>query len=183
MPHLDTGSLYRAVGLAVLLKGGDPADPLTATAAAQNFHYELLSAPALREARTSQAASAVAVHAGVRAALLERQKAFAARPSGAVLDGRDIGTVICPSARAKLFVTASPEVRAERRRAELASRGEHKSFSEVLADILARDARDAGRELAPTLQAKDAALLDTSDLAIDAAVRRAVELVEARINR
>ncbi len=183
LPHLDTGSLYRAVGLALLLEGADTSDAVAATAAARDFHYELLSAHALREARTSQAASIVAAHPGVRAALLERQRAFAALPGGAVLDGRDIGTVIAPDAVAKLFVTATPEVRAERRRAELASRGEHRPFEQVLADILARDARDAGREIAPTAQAADAILLDTSDLAIDAAVRRAVELVEARINR
>ena len=183
LPHLDTGSLYRAVGLTLLLDGGDPNDAVAATAAARDFHYELLSSPALREARSSQAASAVAIHPGVRSALFDRQRAFAALPGGAVLDGRDIGTVIAPDATAKLFVTASPEVRAERRRAELAGRGEHRSFEQVLADIVARDARDAGRALAPTAQAVDAALLDTSDLAIDAAVRRAVELVEARINR
>lgn len=183
LPHLDTGSLYRAVGLWVLMEGGDPNDADQATAAARDFHQELLDRPELRDARTSQAASMVAIHPGVRAALLERQRAFAAQPGGAVLDGRDIGTVIAPHATAKLFVTASPEVRAERRRAELAGRGEHRDFDVVLADIRARDDRDEHRDIAPTALAPDAALLDTSNLAIDAAVRRAVELVEARINR
>ena len=183
LPHLDTGSLYRAVGLWVLLENGDPADPDIACAAARDFHHELLDDPALRDARSSQAASMVAVHPQVRAALLDRQRAFAGQPQGAVLDGRDIGTVIAPDAPAKLFVTASDTVRAERRRAELAARGEPRPFETVLADIRARDARDAGRDIAPTMQAADAALLDTSELAIDAAVRRAVELVEARMNR
>lgn len=183
LPHLDTGSLYRAVGLAVLREGGDPFDAASAERAARDFHPELLDDPALRDAATSQAASAVAAHPEVRQALFDRQRAFAAQPGGAVLDGRDIGTVIAPDAAAKLFVTASPEVRAERRRAELASRGEARTFEAVLEDIRIRDARDAGREVAPTLRAEDADLLDTSDLGIDAAVRRAIALVEARLDR
>lgn len=181
LPHMDTGALYRAVGLAVLRRGGDPGDAAAAEAAARALDLSLLEDRALRDAATSEAASGVAVHPGVRQALFELQRAFAAQPGGAVLDGRDIGTVIAPDAPAKLFVTASNEVRARRRQTELASRGEFKDFEDVLADIRRRDARDAGRDAAPLAQAADAALLDTSDLAIDAAVQRAVALVEDRI--
>lgn len=181
LPHMDTGALYRAVGLAVLRRGGDPGDAAAAEAAARALDLSLLEDRALRDAATSEAASTVAVHPGVRQALFELQRAFAAQPGGAVLDGRDIGTVIAPDAPAKLFVTASNEVRARRRQTELASRGEFKDFEDVLADIRRRDARDAGRDAAPLTQAADAALLDTSDLAIDAAVQRAVALVEDRI--
>jgi len=181
LPHMDTGALYRAVGLAVLRRGGDPADAATAEAAARAFDLSLLEDRALRDAATGEAASAVAVHPAVRQALFEVQRSFAAQPGGAVLDGRDIGTVIAPAATAKLFVTASPEVRARRRQAELAARGEVRDFDSMLADIRKRDARDAGRDAAPLVQADDAALLDTSDLAIDAAVQRAISLVESRI--
>jgi cytidylate kinase len=181
LPHMDTGALYRAVGLAVLRRGGRPGDADAAEAAARALDLSLLEDRALRDAATSEAASGVAVHPGVRQALFDLQRAFAAQPGGAVLDGRDIGTVIAPDATAKLFVTASPEVRATRRQAELASRGEVRSFDAVLDDVRRRDARDAGRDAAPLVQAADAALLDTSDLAIDAAVQRAVALVEDRI--
>ena len=181
LPHMDTGALYRAVGLAVLRRGGVTSDSAAAEAAARALDLSLLEDRALRDAATSEAASGVAVHPGVRQALFDLQRSFAAQPGGAVLDGRDIGTIIAPEATAKLFVTASPEVRAARRQAEFASRGEVRSFDEVLADVRKRDARDAGREAAPLAQAADAALLDTSDLAIDAAVQRAVALVEDRI--
>lgn len=181
LPHMDTGALYRAVGLAVLRRGGDPADAIAAETSARALDLSLLEDRALRDAATSEAASAVAVHPNVRQALFDLQRAFAGQPGGAVLDGRDIGTVIAPEAAAKLFVTASDEVRARRRQTELASRGEFKSFDEVLADIRKRDARDAGRDTAPLARAADAALLDTSDLAIDAAVQRAIALVEDRI--
>jgi len=181
LPHMDTGALYRAVGLAVLRRGGNPSEATIAEAAARALDLSLLEDRALRDAATSEAASAVAVHPGVRQALFELQRAFANQPGGAVLDGRDIGTVIAPDAPAKLFVTATNEVRARRRQTELASRGEFKDFEEVLADIRKRDARDAGRDAAPLAQAADAALLDTSELAIDAAVRRAISLVEDRI--
>jgi CMP/dCMP kinase len=181
LSHMDTGALYRAVGLAVLRRGARADDAHAAEAAAAALDLSLLEDAALRDAATSEASSAVAVHPGVRAALLRLQHDFAHQPGGAVLDGRDIGTVIAPDATAKLFVTASPEVRAERRRAELARRGEQRAFEAVLADIHARDARDSGRSAAPLLQAADAALLDTSDLTIDAAVQRAVALVESRI--
>ena len=178
LPVLDTGVLYRAVGLLVLDREGDPDDPAQALAAV-DFSPELLDDQRLRGERAGGAASRVSVHPAVRAALLDRQRAFAAQPGGAVLDGRDIGTVIAPSARAKLFVTAAPDVRARRRWAERA----HGDYEAVLADILARDARDAGRATAPLARAPDAVLLDTSDMAIDAAVQRAVSLVEDRLKR
>jgi len=181
LPHMDTGALYRAVGLAVLRRGRDPADPTAAEASARALDLSLLEDRALRDAATSEAASAVAVHPAVRQALFDLQRAFAGQPGGAVLDGRDIGTVIAPSATAKLFVTASDEVRSRRRQTELAARGEFRDYAEVLADIRKRDARDAGRDAAPLTRAADAALLDTSDLAIDAAVQRAIALVEDRI--
>ena len=181
LPHMDTGTLYRAVGLAVLRAGGDPADADFALAQARAFDDSLCLDPEVRGAGVARAASIVSAHPAVRAALLERQRAFADQPGGAVLDGRDIGTVIAPHADAKLFVTASPEVRAARRQAELAGRGQHLPLEAVLGDILARDARDSGRAAAPLAQAADAALLDTSDLGIDAAVQRAIALVEARM--
>ncbi|MBV8970757.1 MAG: (d)CMP kinase [Sphingomonadaceae bacterium] len=179
--HLDTGKLYRAVGLALRLAGGDPADAVAATAAAERLDEALLGDPDLMSAMNAQSASIVSAHPGVRAALLARQRAFAEAPAGAVLDGRDIGTVIAPHAPAKLFVTAAPEVRAARRAAELARAGRAQPVEAVLADILARDARDTGRADAPLARAADADLLDTSDLTIDAAVARAIALVEARL--
>jgi len=179
--HLDTGKLYRAVGLALRLAGGDPADAVAATAAAERLDEALLGDPDLMSAMNAQSASIVSAHPGVRAALLARQRAFAEAPAGAVLDGRDIGTVIAPHAPAKLFVTAAPEVRAALRAAELARAGRAQPVEAVLADILARDARDTGRADAPLARAADADLLDTSDLTIDAAVARAIALVEARL--
>lgn len=181
LPHLDTGKLYRATGLAVRMAGGDPADVAAATAAAQHLDPSLLDDPDLMSGENAQSASIVSAHPPVRAALLQTQRAFAAQPGGAVLDGRDIGTVIAPHAVAKLFVTANPEVRAARRHAELAAKGDPVTMTTVLADIAARDARDSGRSTAPLLQAADAALLDTSELGIDAAVQRAIALVEAAI--
>ncbi len=176
LPHLDTGLLYRAVGLAVLRAGGDPADADAALAAA-GFGDALLADPALRSEAAGRAASIVSAHAAVRAALLERQRAFAGQPGGAVLDGRDIGTVIAPDARAKLFVTAAPEVRARRRFDELADA--ETGYDAVLADILARDARDMGRGAAPLRRAADAVLLDTSELDVATAIERAVAIVAA----
>lgn len=181
LPHLDTGQLYRAVGLAVLRAGGDPADAAAALGGCA-FDDALLADPALRDDAAARAASLVSAHPAVRAALLDRQRGFAAQPGGAVLDGRDIGTVIAPAATAKLFVTAAPEVRARRRAAELARAGRPAAFETVLADILARDARDSGRADAPLVRAGDAALLDTTDLGIEAAVERALALVEARLH-
>jgi len=182
LPHLDTGLLYRAVGLGVARAGGDPADPEDALAACR-FGDALLADPALKGEEAGRAASIVSAHPAVRAALLERQRAFARQPGGAVLDGRDIGTVIAPEADAKLFVTASPQVRADRRYREMLRLGAAADYAAVLADIRARDERDSERSVAPLRQAEDAVLLDTSDMGIDAAVQRAIALVEARMRR
>ena len=181
LPHLDSGKLYRAVALAMLRAGRDPGDAAAATTAAQALDTTLLDAPELTLDTTAFAASIVSAHPGVRAALVARQRAFADKPGGAVIDGRDIGTVIAPHATAKLFVTASPQVRAARRHAELAGRGEAVALETVLAEILARDARDSNRAVSPLVQAADAALLDTSEMSIDAAVERAVALVKAQL--
>jgi cytidylate kinase len=178
LPHLDTGKLYRATALAVRLQGGAPEDAARAAAAARRLDPALLDDPDLMSSQNAEGASIVSAHPAVRAALLDVQRAFAGQPGGAVLDGRDIGTVIAPDATAKLFVTASPLVRATRRHAELARAGDRRDLATVLADIEARDARDSGRSAAPLVRAADAALLDTTDLAIDAAVQRAIALVE-----
>jgi CMP/dCMP kinase len=179
LPHLDTGLLYRAVGIEVVRAGGDPDDAADALHAC-HFSDALLSDPELKTETAGRAASQVSIHPQVREALLERQRSFAGQAGGAVLDGRDIGTVIVPQADAKLFVTASPRVRAERRFRELQSMGAPVGFDDVLADIVARDERDMGRSAAPLRRADDADLLDTSDLSIDAAVQRAIALVEGR---
>lgn len=172
--HLDTGLLYRAVG-AKVLTGAE------AIAAAVSLTAEDLEADNLRTPEVAQAASKVAVIAEVRAALVAFQQTFARRAGGAVLDGRDIGTVICPDAEAKLFVTASAEVRAERRYLELAVKGHSDTREEVLADVKARDERDMNRAEAPLKAADDAILIDTSDLSIEDAVARAVAEIEARL--
>lgn len=179
--HLDTGKLYRAVGLAVRLQGADPRDATAAAAVAVRLDAALLDDPDLMSADNAESASIVSAHPAVRTALLARQRDFAAAPHGAVLDGRDIGTVIAPAAAAKLFVTAAPEVRAARRAAELAGSGRPLPFGVVLADIRARDARDIGRATAPLIKAANAVLLDTSDLTIEVAVARAIAIVEARL--
>ncbi|MBT2185535.1 (d)CMP kinase [Sphingobium nicotianae] len=176
LPLLDTGLLYRAVGVSVALAGGDPDDPQDAERACA-FPDSLLDDPALRSEEAGPLASRVSRHPGVRAALLDRQRAFADQPGGAVLDGRDIGTVIAPHADAKLYVTASVAVRAQRRHAELPGT----TLEAIAADIEARDARDMGRADAPLMQATDADLLDTSDLSIGAAVQSAIALVDARL--
>jgi CMP/dCMP kinase len=181
LPHLDTGLLYRAVAYSVLQAGGDPDNAAEALTAC-TFPDALLEDEALRGEGVASAASIVSAHPSVRAALLARQRAFAAQSGGAVLDGRDIGTVIAPNADAKLFVTAAPEVRAQRRFAEMKAKSAAPSYEAILADIHARDARDAGRDAAPLVRADDADLLDTSNLTIDAAVQRAIKLVEARLN-
>ena len=183
LPVLDTGLLYRAVGVAVLRAGGGLDDPAAAAAAAAGLDLDHLDDPALRTREAGEAASRVAVHPGVRAALLDTQRAFAAREPGAILDGRDIGTVIAPDAPAKLFVTASPETRARRRHAQLSAAGDPVSYEAVLADIRLRDARDADRDAAPLKVAADAALLDTTDLDIDAAFDAALRIVEASRGR
>jgi cytidylate kinase len=176
--HMDTGKLYRACGLAVRLAGHDPYDAEAAAQAAKAIDQALLDDPDLMSSLNSDYASIVSSHPAVRAALFETQRAFASQPGGAVLDGRDIGTVIAPDATAKLFVTASPDVRAQRRHAELAGRGGDQTLADVMADIAARDARDSGRSAAPLVRAADAALLDTSNLGIAAAVAAAIDLVE-----
>ncbi|QUJ75403.1 (d)CMP kinase [Sulfitobacter albidus] len=168
--HLDTGLLYRAVG-AKVLAGADPVD------AARTLIPDDLENDSLRTPEVAQSASRVAVIAEVRAALVDFQRSFAARAGGAVLDGRDIGTVICPDAQVKLFVTASPEVRAQRRFAELSGKGIGDSYDRVLADVRARDARDMERAEAPLRPAADAHMIDTSTLTIDAAVAQAVALI------
>jgi CMP/dCMP kinase len=180
LPHLDTGLLYRAVGLSVLRHGDDPEREIDALRAC-GFSEAMLHDPDIRCEAASRAASVVSTHPAVRHALLERQQVFAAQPGGAVLDGRDIGTVIAPCASAKLFVTATAEIRAKRRFAQLVGEGSHVEFAHVLTDIVDRDTRDAGRETAPLRQADDADLLDTTEMAIRAAVRRAIALVEARV--
>lgn len=187
--HLDTGKLYRAVGRAVLRHGGDPADPATAERAARALDAAAIAAGALDDAelaseRVAEAASKVSAVPGVRAALLDFQRDFAARPpggaAGAVLDGRDAGTVVCPEAPAKLFLDASAEVRAARRHKELLARGEASIYARVLADIRARDARDRNREVAPLRPAADACVIDTSDLDPDAVLARALAHIAGR---
>jgi CMP/dCMP kinase len=179
LPHLDTGLLYRAVAASVLREGRDPASQADAVAAC-GFADSLLDDPGLRTDEVGKAASVVSAHPLVRAALLERQRSFAQQPGGAVLDGRDIGTVIAPQAEVKLFVKATPMIRAQRRHLELRKHGANPSLDKVLADIRARDERDSQRSEAPMRQAEDAEVLDTSFLSIDAAVQRAIALVEAR---
>ncbi len=179
LPHLDTGLLYRAVGLSVLRHGGDPERELDALRACA-FSEAMLHDPDIRCEAASRAASVVSAHPAVRQALLERQLDFAAQPGGAVLDGRDIGTVIAPAADTKLFVTATPEVRARRRFAQLVGEGSHVSYDHVLTDIFDRDARDSGRAAAPLRLADDAALLDTSALDISQAIAQAIRLVGCR---
>ncbi|MDP1028653.1 (d)CMP kinase [Sphingomonas sp. KR1UV-12] len=182
LPHLDTGLLYRAVALTVERLGLDPSREADAVAAC-DFDERVLADPLLRSDAVGQRASIVSAHPLVRASLLQRQRRFAAQPGGAVLDGRDIGTVIAPDATAKLFVKAAAQVRARRRHAELQATGSSIGLDQVLADIRARDARDEGRAAAPLVQAADAAPLDTSNLSIEASVQRAIEMVEAQRNR
>jgi CMP/dCMP kinase len=178
LPHMDTGLLYRAVGYQVELNDGDPNSEADALAAC-DFPEELLGHPALRSEAVGGLASRVSVHPLVRSALLERQREFAGHPSGAVLDGRDIGTVICPQADVKLFVTASVEARALRRWAEMQARGETHTLAEITSDLLRRDARDSTRADAPLVAADDAVLLDTSELDQRQAVARAIAIVNA----
>ena len=183
--YLDTGSLYRAVGLAVLRAGKSPEDAEAANQASAKLDTSLFCDPDLRAEATGNAASKVAAMPAVRANLLEFQRNFSARPpggkQGAVLDGRDVGTVVCPHAHVKLFVTASPEVRAKRRQLEIEGRGEAAEFEEILADVRARDDRDMNRKDAPLKPAEDALLLDTSELDIDAVFLRAAALIKDRL--
>jgi cytidylate kinase len=177
LPHLDTGLLYRAVGRQVLLDGGDPDDAGDALAAC-TFPDSLLTDPELRSEATGGLASRVSVHASVREALYERQRRFALQPGGAVLDGRDIGTVIAPDAEVKLFVTASVAARARRRWKEMQARGEEHSLATIEADLRRRDERDRTRAEAPLRVAEDAIVLDTSELSAEQAVAAAIGAVE-----
>ena len=180
LPHLDTGLLYRAVGLSVLRAGGDPDSEADALSAC-DFDDALLADPELRSESTGAMASRVSIHPAVRKALVQRQRDFANQPSGAVLDGRDIGTVIAPDADVKLYVTASAETRAGRRMRELQARRLSADLDALVADIRARDERDMNRPVAPLKRAEGAALLDTSDLSIEAAVQQAIALVDALV--
>ncbi|AQR76032.1 (d)CMP kinase [Sphingomonas sp. LM7] len=179
MPHLDTGLLYRAVAATVLREALDPAIEADAVAAC-SFEDSLLDDAWLRTDEVGKTASVVSAHPLVRAALLQRQRKFAQQAGGAVLDGRDIGTVIAPDAQVKLFVKATPTIRAQRRHLELRKQGANVSLDKVLTDIRARDERDSQRLSAPMRQAEDAVVLDTSFLSIDAAIQRAIALVEER---
>jgi cytidylate kinase len=179
LPVLDTGLLYRCVGVMLQRAGEDLDDQEGAVAAAIMLTADQLDDPELRTRAAGEAASRVAVHPRVRDALLDFQRTFAQQEGGAVLDGRDIGTVIAPDAPAKLFVTADPAVRAQRRWAQLKAQGESVSLDEVLADIRRRDARDGGRDTAPMTPAPDAVLLDTSEMTIEQAADAARRIVEA----
>jgi cytidylate kinase len=179
LPHLDTGLLYRAVGRQVALSGGDPDDPADAEAAC-SFPDSLLDDPELRSEETGGFASRVSLHPGVRKALFERQRAFATQPGGAVLDGRDIGTVIAPDAQVKLYVTADLEVRALRRFLEMRERGAEVTLEEIQRDLTERDRRDRERAEAPLVAAEDAVLLDTSDMERDEAIDAAIAIVAER---
>ncbi|NBC35909.1 (d)CMP kinase [Novosphingobium sp. FSY-8] len=178
LPHLDTGLLYRAVGRQVALNGGNPDDAMDALAAC-GFADSLLDDPELRSEATGGLASRVSVHAGVRQALYERQRAFATQAGGAVLDGRDIGTVIAPETPVKLFVVASVAARAARRHAEMLAQGRAASLEGIAADLAARDERDRNRAQAPLRAAQGAVTLDTSDLDRNAAIAAAIAIVEA----
>lgn len=177
--YLDTGKLYRAVGYGVLQVGADPSDAQAASAAAQALDAELLSNPILKSGDVAVAASKVAVHPQVRAALLKFQRDFAQDEKGAVLDGRDIGTVICPDAEVKLYVDAAPETRARRRYTELTGYGEDITYETVLAQLAERDHRDKTRAEAPLIPADDAHLIDTTDLGIEAVLSAAIKITDA----
>ena len=179
LPHLDTGLLYRAVGWQVQLNGGNPDDPADALAGT-NFADDLLAEPALRSEGTGGLASRVSIHIAVRQALFNRQRAFATQPGGAVLDGRDIGTVIAPDADVKLFVTASVEARAMRRWKEMQGRGDDVTLEAIEDDLRHRDARDINRKDAPLKMAKDGVLLDTTNLDRDAAIAAAIRIADQK---
>jgi cytidylate kinase len=181
-PHMDTGLLYRAVALNLWRWGGDLSSEFEALRACDVAAVDPED-PELRSEPVSSIASRVSAYPSVRAALLDRQRQFAQQPGGAVLDGRDIGTVVAPEADAKLYVTASPEVRAQRRVRELLERGLPAHYEDVLTDIRARDERDMGREAAPLRKAKDADLLDTTNLTVDDAIAEAIRLVEAKLKK
>jgi len=180
LPHMDTGLLYRAVALKLWRWGGDPSNEFEALRACDDLGFDP-DDEELRSEPVSRIASRISSYSSVRQALLQRQRDFAAQEGGAVLDGRDIGTIIAPKADAKLFVTASAEVRAQRRVRELLERGMPAHYEDVLLDIRARDERDATRKIAPLIQAVDAFLLDTSDLGVDEAIAEAIRLVSERV--
>jgi cytidylate kinase len=179
LPFLDTGKLYRAVALSLLRWGGDPDSEFAALRACEDISG-LMDDPELKSEMVGGIASRVSAYPAVRTALLDRQRDFAATPGGAVLDGRDIGTVIAPDAAAKLFVTASLDERARRRHLELTAAGLPVHLEDILIDLRARDERDAGRDAAPLVMAEDAMLLDTSKMSPDEALTQAIRLVEAR---
>lgn len=181
LPHMDTGMLYRAVALTMFRFGGDPGSEFESLRAVEGIAQIDPTDLELRSEIVGSIASRISAYPGVRAALLERQRQFASQPSGAVLDGRDIGTVVAPHATVKLFVTATPEVRAQRRVRELLERGMPAHYDDVLIDIRARDERDANRDTAPLFQATDAELLDTSQMDIDAAIAAAITMVERKL--
>ena len=189
--HLDTGLLYRAVGVMALMEDKDPADPKAAEEAAKAFSHKnfekLHSEPMLRTDKASLAASQVAAVPGVRKALLKFQQDFCAHPPdgmpGAVLDGRDIGTVIAPQALVKIYITASPEARAQRRFKELQKRGENATYAAVLDDMKERDGRDEKRNIAPSKPASDAVILDTTNMTADAAFAKALKIAEEKLRR
>lgn len=181
LPHMDTGLLYRAVALNLWRWGGDPSSEFEALRACDDLGFDP-DDPELRSEPVSRIASTISAYPSVRAALLKRQQDFARQSGGAVLDGRDIGTVIAPDADVKLFVTATREIRAERRLKELTGRRMNAHYEDVLADLAARDARDSSREVAPLKPADDAILLDTSSLDPQEAVAEAVRLIEERLH-
>ena len=180
LPHLDTGLLYRAVARTMVDNGTPLTDEEEAARLASTVELDLLDDPRLRGAEMGEAASVISAYAPVREALLDFQRQFAAQPTGAVLDGRDIGTVVCPLADVKLFITAAPEERARRRHLELLDRNEPAEFTAILEDIRRRDDRDLNRSLSPLKAADDAILLDTTNLDADATFRLALETVEAQ---
>jgi cytidylate kinase len=182
LPHMDTGLLYRAVALNLWRWGGDPGNEFEALRACDDLGFDPTDAE-LRSEPVSKIASMISAYPSVRTALLSRQQDFAGQEGGAVLDGRDIGTVIAPEANVKLFVTATAEVRAERRLKELQGRGIIAHYEDVLADIRARDTRDSGRAVAPLKAADDAVQLDTSKLTPDEAILEALRLAEERLAR
>ena len=181
LPHMDTGMLYRSVALSLFRFGGDPGSEFEALRAVEGIAQIDPTDEELRSEVVSSFASRISAYPGIRAALLDRQRNFAAQDGGAVLDGRDIGTVIAPNAVAKLYVTASAEVRAQRRVRELLERGMPAHLDDVLIDIRARDARDSSRFDAPLTQAEDAELLDTSEMTIEEAIAAAIALVETKL--
>lgn len=180
LPHMDTGLLYRAVALNLWRWGGDPGSEFEALRACDDLGFDPADAE-LRSEPVSKIASKISAYPAVRKALFDRQRSFAAQPGGAVLDGRDIGTVIAPDADAKLFVTASQEVRAQRRVRELLERGMPAHYDDVLLDLQSRDTRDSGRQTAPLWQAEDAILLDTSDLSREESIIAACRLISERL--